>query len=193
VEEKKIKSALEIAMEKAAAMPGLTQEERAEQKEREYQPRGAAIGHRYLEGALKESDLQAELSRYRGQEGEIVKQAFLLTLNQSIKLESQDMSLRALAGIKAVAPSVDLGEIKRQIEAVFDEFTQRLEREIRRYQALEKERLQQLGIFGSAVKPNMADNQTWQEESERIQSEYNSRINEIKEKLSLNYRQGVSK
>ncbi len=183
MEDKRIKSALEIAMERAASMPGLTQEELAKQKEREYQPRGAAIGHRYLEGALKERDLQAELSKYRGQEGEIVKRAFLLTLNQSIKLGSKSISLRALGGIKAVEPAADLDEMKRQIEAIFDEFGQHLEPKIERYEAREKERLQQVGISGSAVKPNLEESQTWQEEFKRIKSEYDSRISKLKENL----------
>ncbi len=183
MEDKRIKSALEIAMERAASMPGLTQEELAEQKEREYQPRGAAIGCRYLEGALRERDLQTELSKYRAQEGGIVKRAFLLTLNQSIKLESKSMSLRALQGIKAIEPSADLDEMRRQIEAIFYEFSQLLEQRIRRYEAVEKEKLQQIGISGSAVKPNLEESQTWQTEFKRIQSEYDSRISKLKENL----------
>jgi hypothetical protein len=183
VEDKRIKSALEIAMERAASMPGLTQEELAKQKEKEYQPRGAAIAHKYLDGALKERDLQTELSKYRGQEGEIVKRAFMLTLNQSIRLESKSISLKALEGIKAVEPTADFDEVKRQTEAIFDEFGQRLERQIPRYEALEKERFQQLGISGSAVKPNLEESRTWQEELKRIQSEYNSRISKLKENL----------
>jgi len=183
VEDKRIKSALEIAMERVASMPSLTQEELAEQKEREYQPRGAAIARRYLEGALKERDLQTELSRYRGQEGEIVKQAFLLALNQSIKLESKSISLKALEGIKAVELTAGFDEMKRQIEEIFDEFNQQLEQEIPRYEVLENERLQQLGISGSAVKPNLEENQTWQEELKRIQSEYDSKISKLKENL----------
>jgi len=183
VEDKRIKSALEIAMERAASLPGLTQEELAEQKQREYQPRGAAMARRYLEGALKERDLQTELSKYEGQEGEIVKRAVLLTLKQSIKIESKSIGLRALDGIKAVEPSGDLGEIRRQIEAIFDEFNQQLEQENPRYEALDKERFQELGISGSAVKPNLEESQTWQAELKRIQSEYGSRIRKLKENL----------
>jgi hypothetical protein len=183
MEDKKIRSALEIAMERAASLPDLTQQELAEQKQREYQPRGAAIARRYLEGALKERDLQTELSKYRGQEGEIVKRAFLLTLNQSIKLESKTMSLKALEGIKTVEPTAGFDEMKQQIEAIFDEFNQQLEQEIPRYEALENERLEQLGISGSAVKPNLEESQTWQAELKRIQSEYDSRISKLKENL----------
>ena len=183
MEDERIKSALEIAMERAASMPNLTQEELAEQKEREYQPRGAAIGRRYLEGALKERDLLTELSKYQGQEGEIVRRAFLLTLSQSIRLENKSVSLKALEGIKAVEPLAGFDEMKRQIEAIFDEFNQQLEQEVPRYEALENERLEQLGISGSAVKPNLEESQTWQEELKQIQSEYDSRISKLKENL----------
>ena len=185
MEDKRIKSALEIAMERAACMPDLTQEELAEQKEREYRPRGAAIAQRYLEGALKERDLQTELSKYKEQEGGIVKRAFLLTLKQSIKVESKSMSLRALDGINVVEPSADFAEIRQQVEAIFDEFGRQIERQIKRYETLEKERFQDLGISGSAVKPNLEESQAWQVELKRIQSEYDSKISELKENLPL--------
>ncbi len=183
MEEKRIKSAFEIAMEKVASMPDLTQKELAEQQEREYQPRGAAIAHKYLEGAFKERDLQPELSRYRGQEGEIVKLAFLQTLNQSVKSGSKSTSLKALDGIKAVEPALDLGEMKRQIEAIFDEFDQQLGQRIQQYEIQERKRLRQFSISGSAVKPNLKESQTWQEELKRTWSEYDPRISTLKEKL----------
>ena len=183
MEDKKIKSALEIAMERIAGMPGLTKEELVEQKEREYQPRGDAIARRYFEGVLKERDLQTELSKYRGEEGEIVKRAFLLALKQSINLDSKSITLKALDGISAVEPIADLGETKKKIEVVFDEFGQQLERKAPRYEVLEKERLQQLGISGSAVKPNLEESHAWQEELRQIQSEFDLKLTELKENL----------
>ena len=186
MEDKRIKSALEIAMERAASMPSLTQEELAEQKEREYRPRGVAIGRRYLEGTLKKMDLQTELSKYQGQEGKIVKRAFLLTLNQSISLENKSVSLKALEGIRAVEPTDNFDEIKRQIEGVLDEFGQQVERQVGRHEAFEKERFQTLGISGSAVKPNLEESQAWQAELKRIQSEYDSRISKLREHLPPN-------
>ena len=168
MEDKRIKSALEIAMERAAKMPGLTKEEISEQREREYQPRGAAIASRYLEGLLKERDLQTELSKYRCQEGEIVRRAFLLTLSQSIRLESKSISLRALEGIGAVETTANFDELKRQIEAIFDEFGQQLERKIPQHESMEKLKLQQLGISGFAVRPNLEESQAWQEEGNMV-------------------------
>jgi len=55
-----------------------------------------------------------------------VKRAFLLTLNQSINLESKTISLKALEGIRAIEPTADFVETKRQIEAVFNEFGQQV-------------------------------------------------------------------
>ena len=183
MEDKKIKSALEIAMERMASIPGLTKEELATQKEREYQPRGAATARRYLQGLLKERDLQTELSKYQGQEGEIVKRAFLLALKQSINLDSKSITLKALDGISAVVPIADLDETKKKIEVVFDEFGQQLEQKVPHYEALEKGRLQQLGISGSAVRPNLEESQAWQEELRQIQSEFDLKLTELKENL----------
>ena len=58
----------------------------------------------------------------------------------------------------------DLDETKKKIEVVFDEFGQQLEQKVPHYEDLEKERLEQLGISGSAVRPNLEGSQAWQEE-----------------------------
>ncbi len=181
--DKRVKSALEIAMEKAASLPGFSQEEIMEQKQQEFQPRGAAIAHRYLEGVLRQRDLPTELSRYQGQEAEIVKKALLMTLCQSVKLEGLSISLRAVDGIQALQPDRDLAEAKKEIGAASVEFRKQVGESSGRYEAVEKERLRRLGISGSAVRPNLEESGAWQEELKRIRSGYDSRISKVKEGL----------
>ncbi len=82
----KIKSTIELAMEKAAKLPRLTEEELRQQQEKEYGPRGRAIGGRFLAGDLAAEDLDAELSRYQGEQGEIVRGAFLASMCQAIDI-----------------------------------------------------------------------------------------------------------
>lgn len=79
--------------------------------------------------------------------------------------------------------TVDLSEMKRQLEAIFDEYNQQLERRIPQCKAIEKERLKQFGISGSAVKPNLEESQTWQVELKKIRSEYDSKIIKLKENI----------
>jgi hypothetical protein len=76
----KIKSTVELAMERAAKLPRLTEEEIRQRRREEYGPRGRAIAQRFLGGELAETDVGAELADHRVEEGEIVREAFLATL-----------------------------------------------------------------------------------------------------------------
>ena len=186
MEEDRIKSALEIAMEKAANMPGLSSEELNEQREREYKPRGIAIANKYLETPLKNSDLEVELHRYQGKEGEIVRKAFLSTLCQSIGFEDPEKGRRAIDGIQKLETAVPLHEMKEEVEKISEEFHQQRQQRYRVLEESEREKLQGLGISGSAVKPNLEDKENWQQEVKELQSVYDSRISKLREKL-LNY------
>lgn len=77
MEDRKIKSALEIAMEKASKMTDLTPQEIREQKEHEYIIRGKAIANRYLTGAIKKHELSFELKKFQGDEKQIIRKATL--------------------------------------------------------------------------------------------------------------------
>jgi len=184
VEDKRIKSALEIAMEKTAGMPELTQEELIQQKEREYKPRGAALANRYLEGATRERELLTELLKYRGQEGGILRKAFLSTLCQSITLEDIDKSLRAIDGIQTVETNAKLKEVKTEVEKLFSEFRERREQRYATCEDLQREKLRGLGISGSAVRLNLEGSEDWRHELSGIHSEYDININKLKENLS---------
>jgi len=184
VEDPVIKSALEIAMEKIARMQKLTPEETAEQQEREYKPRGEVIASKYMGGMLKAADLDTELGKYHGAEREIVKKAFLLSLMPSISLENNEKSQRAIAGMKMLAPKVDLEEISTQVSAILAEFLQEKDRKYFMYEAAEQEKLRQLGISGSAVKAKLNGNQDWQNVLQETHQTYDLRLTNIKEKLS---------
>ena len=184
MEDERIKSALEIAREKAASIPELTPEELNEQREREYKPRGLAIASRYLENKLRGTDLGIELNRYQGREGEIVRKAFLLTLLESIGLEDMKKSLRAIDGIQTLEPNANFKEITKELETIFSEFQEQHRQKCGVYEELEKEKLRGLWVSGSAVKPNLEESEDWGQELRRIQSEYDSRINKLREKVS---------
>ena len=181
--EDRIKSALEIAMEKAAAIPELTPEEIDEQREREYKPRGMAIANKYLENILKGNELEIELHRYQRKEGEVVRKALLATLSQSISLEDMDSSLRAIDGIEMVETGVDLEEAKREMESIFNESAELRIQKGSVYEELERDKLRGRWISGSAVRPNVEGNEDWQQELREIKSAYDSRISRLREKL----------
>ncbi len=100
MEDHRIKSAREIAMEKVANMAALTPEQVKQQKEREYKPRGEAIARKYLQGAVRGTDLPIELGKYHAEEQQIVKRALVSTLCESIDVEDMGKSKKALEGIQ---------------------------------------------------------------------------------------------
>jgi len=184
LEDNRIKSALEIALEKAAQMPSLTHEELVKQKEREFKPRGEAIANKYMGNALRGADLVTELRRYKGEEGETVKKAFLSTLFESIRLNDVEKSRRAISGIQTVEKEVSLKEIDRELEEVFNEYRQEEKQRALVYEGLEREQLQKLGISGSAVKPNLEESKNWQQELAGLKLIYESRLNKLKENIA---------
>jgi len=184
VAEDRIKSAREIAMERLANMPALTPEELAEQREKEYGPRGIAIARKYLDGTLRSSELKRELKHYRGKDGEAVRKAFVSTLCKSIGLRDEAKSVKAIDGIAAVAGKADLAGMKQEIETISGEFRRQEEQRRAVYEDLEMENLNDLGISGTAVRPNVAGSEDWQQELAGIEAGYGERIGIIREKLS---------
>jgi hypothetical protein len=184
VEEHRIKSAWEIAMEKVANMPGLTREEVARQKEEEYKPVGEAIARKYLEGAIRGNDLPGELGKYRGSHGQIVKQAFVLILCQAIDLTQVDKGRRAIEGIRALAGAgTRFEELITEFAEISVEFERETQQKIEAIEVKERERLRSLGISGSAIRPNVMSGADWQDKKKRIEHGYGLRLDRLRKSL----------
>ena len=139
MEDKKIKSALEIAMEKVAKMADLTPQEIMEQKEREYGPRGEVIASRYLSHVLKNTDLVVELSKYQGEEEQIVRKAFLFFLCQAIQLDDAYKSRRAIEGMQALEMDFDFERAKCEFEEIWNAFNREREKTYQKLEESQKE------------------------------------------------------
>jgi hypothetical protein len=184
VEKHRIKSAWEIAMEKVAKMPGLTQDEVARQKEQEYKRVGEAIAKKYLEGAIRGNDLPGELGKYRGSDGQIVKQAFTSSLCQAIDFAQVDKSRRAMDGIRALAGATSrFEELTTEFEEISREFGQETRREREAVETREMERLRTLGISGSAIKPNLRENKDWHEAQSQIRQACDLKLDRLRKSL----------
>ncbi len=181
--EKEIKSAFELAMEKAASLDKLTPAELAAQREKEYGPRGAAIASRYMENRLRASELKGELARYRDEDGKVVRVAFLRTLCQSIRLDNTGGNARAFDGLAAVTVGGSLGEARKSIEEVAASFINEAGGKRASCEEKEREKLQALGISGSAVRPALEGSESWREELEKARSEHEARFSSLKAEL----------
>jgi len=184
VEEYRIKSAWEIAQEKMASMPDLTPEELSKQKEREFEPIGEAIAKKYLGGAIKAAELKTELSKYRGAEGQIVKRALISSLVQSIEPGDAARSKRAMEGFQIFAGAGShFEEVRNAFERIFSEFEKEAQQQRKAFETLEKERLQRLGISGSAIRPNVNEKQDWQQARRRIRQSYDVKVDKLRKDL----------
>jgi len=184
MEEQRIKSAREIALEKIAGLPDLTPEELLKQKETEFKPIGEAIARRYLKGAVRTSELPIELKKYRDTEGLIVKRALVTSLVRSIEPADANRSQRAMEGLEVLtSPNSHLQTIRQELEEILSRFEEEIRQRQDIYEIQAREILQKSGVSGSAVKPNLELNQEWREEQGRIQGAYDEKIDNLRSNL----------
>jgi hypothetical protein len=183
VEEERIKSALEIAMERISALPELTPEEIAEQKEKQYRPFGEAIAARYLSGTIREEEIAGEVNRYTAEQKQVVTRALILGLCSAVPLEGDlESAAKALKGIGWIVP-----EKKPQVEKAAEsyqlirqEFDREKQARAAEFGSSSEKRMQKLGISGSAVRLNLNENKEWQREMKSIRQKYDSKLNALR-------------
>lgn len=185
MEDHRIKSAREIAMEKIAKMADLTPEQIKLQKDSEYRPRGEAIARRYLQGAVRGTDFKSELGRYPTEEAQIVTRAIVLTLCESINIEDIDKSKKALEGIKTIVGiKGGLEGTEHELEIIAAQFTRDVSKEYEIGEKAESKRLKTLGISGSAVKPNVKVTEDWQIRIGNIRQNYAVKVDQLKKVIT---------
>jgi hypothetical protein len=180
----KIKSTLELAMEKAAKLPKLTDEEIRRRREQEYQPRGRAIAERFLAGDLSESEVGLELGKHHGEEGEIVRKAFLATLCRSIALEDGARLTRVFEGIEVLVRDDSLEEMVERFRGVFRDYEQQMQQELARTEEGETASLRELGVSGSAIRLDLRRSERWRERQSELLRRFRPKLDELRSELS---------
>jgi hypothetical protein len=183
VEEERIKSALEIAMERISAMPDLTPEEMAAQKEKQYRPIGEAMARRYLNGLLNEKELPAELGKYPPDQEPIIRRALVSNLCHALRLEGdQESAGTAMKGILEIEPGKS-SLIERTAEE-FRRLIRDFEQEKREKSAsIAASALQPLGISGTAVRCNPAENKHLLDALKEMRRLYEPRLEALSARL----------
>jgi hypothetical protein len=179
----KIKSTIELAMEKAAKLPRLTEEEIRRRREKDYEPRGRAIAGRFLAGELSGNEAEIELGKHRGEEGEIVRRAFLAALCGSIALEDAESSSRAFEGIEALARGDLPSELTERFRGIFQDYEQQMREELARTEQAESAFLRELGISGSAIRLDLQRSEKWRGKRDELLRRFRPRLDEIKREL----------
>ena len=179
MEDRKIKSSFEIAMEKVAKMTDLTPQEIKEQKEHDYTIRGKAIANRYLTGAIKKQELSSELKKFQGEEHQIVRKATLSFLCQAIHLDNMEKSYRAMDGFESLGIQFNSEEMKIKFEEIQDSFKREYNEIYRQFEESRKDTLNSLGISGSAVVPDVEASEDFQNAIKQLRPSYNAKIEKL--------------
>jgi hypothetical protein len=180
----KIKSSVELAMEKMAKLPRLTKEELRERQHREYEPRGRAIAARFLAGDLEATRLDAELSRYGDEPGRIVWRAFITALCQSIDLEDARASARVLEGVGELARDDRVRETSSRLSDLLRDYREQRQRRLQATQGAPDPRLRDLGLSGSAIRVNPDQNQAWLQARSELRQRFLPEVDRIGRELA---------
>ncbi len=201
-----LKSAWEIAQDKADRLGKLSAEELRQQREEQCRQIGQAIAQKYLDN-LESLDLDAELEKHSEAEEELIKTAVAGHLVQALKLSSQSGTSRrptereggmeqnnssggayfrmerVIQGIAGLEPKS--GTIIEQVRQLFQEYegaTREAGHEIERKG---RETLHQLRISGTAVGDiNVEAMPEWQQTWHRLKEPFEPRLDHLKQELT---------
>ena len=181
-----IKSALELAMERISALPQLTPQEIAEQKERENAPVGTAIAVKYLNGTLSAAELPVELGRYEGERQRVIRRAMVASLCREMRFgNTPEDARKALLGAATVAPEKSglCEEAAKSFEQILCEYETAKEKRLGEFAALAGQKMRELGISGSAVRPNLNENEEWQRAVSEMRQAYEPKLDKLRNEL----------
>ena len=186
MEEERIKSALEIAMERISALPELTPEEITAQKEKQYSPVGEAISGRYMNGLIGDYEIIGEMDKYKAEQKQIIRRALVSSLCRAMRIGGDSESAaRALKGIGRVMPGKELliKEAAENFHSIMDEFEKEKQMRSVEFRASSVQKMKEFGISGTAVKPNLNDDESWQNELGRMSQAYESKLSALRGRL----------
>jgi hypothetical protein len=190
-----IKSAREIALEKAAKIGEATEEERLRWK---YVPEGEKLAAKYLKQNLS---LTAELGKYEEKVASYIKEGATDILLRNINLPQNDLVRRnnkkAMEGLKSLKKDkIAVENIYSKIRNLFSHYTEQGEQQRRQaYEQLKanfgakvQQAIQQQMGTAAGIKIDIESQPQFQEEWRKLlvhlDSQYISLLNEYKQELS---------
>jgi hypothetical protein len=147
----KIKSAWEIAMERAAGRSSVKPEELRKQNEEKGRIIGKALADKFLIGWDKKK-LKADLEKYGEEERPFIIKGTRTALIESLVLGDYEKLENIIEGLSSLAGSSRLSEIKGSLLLVYDSYTRVYKKSSEKFQAEGGKILNRYGISGDAVK-----------------------------------------
>lgn len=194
-----LKSAWEIAQEKANKLGKLSTQEIQQQREQECRQSAVAIAQKYLDES-EPPNLALELNNYPTRERDLIGRAILNHLAQAMGLESWSGTSpdptkynnrsggvyprleKIIQGIAAIEPK--LQPIVEQIRELDQEYAQAVRKTRRAIENRGRETLHQLRLLGTAVGSiNIEATQEWQQSRHRLTEPFTPRLDSLKQEL----------
>ena len=180
----KIKSALEIALEKTAHLKRATAEEIRRQKEEDIVILANGVVQKYLRAEYKLKDLASASERHP--EKELMSQALWEQLVAAISLEKCDNVLECLEFLAKDKEDVKQAAAKaREIsEEFYLEKNNRLHVLSDRVEQGIRQELSQQGISGNSIEIDVESTPQWQQGFHELEALFQARLELVKESLS---------
>lgn len=185
--EHKMKSAWEIAMEKADKLGKASPEEMRQRREETCSLVGQAVAKKFLSG-LPVRDVHIELDKHQGEDRKFVQDSFLACLRDAISVESPANTNRALEAWRLFRPSSGLEKVAADIAALLGEFEKaKIAAEKQAAPQAEEGFLRQLaeeGIAGSALAVNPNKGLSTVKAVEDLKASYQAKLEKLKAALA---------
>jgi len=185
---REIKSAWEIAQEKASKLGELSPEEREEQR----QDRCRLIGKSLAEKYLSQYDvrlLEAELNKHSAQDKDLISEAAIHRLIKGIDLKYGPTLDKISQGILTLTNTATAIETLGKIKELFQEYDEAENRERQEIEKAGREILHQLRISGSAISQiNIRAKEEWDEELNQLTGPFEESLNRLKQDFLSNAR-----
>jgi len=179
-----LKSAWEIAQEKANRLGKLSAEEKEQQEKHRYSQIGQALAQKWLDSS-RPPNMVDELNNYEEEEREIIKRALVRHLAEVIELTStQDINnaKKVIEALRSLGPELqpkaeEISRLVQEYEGAEQKIRQELESRCR-------ETLHKLRISGTAIAAiNIEVDPKWQPAHQGLVESFAPRLNELKQAL----------
>ncbi|MCL5959239.1 MAG: hypothetical protein M1358_07960 [Chloroflexi bacterium] len=186
MEKKRIKSAWEIALERAERLGDLSRDELRAREEAQHDQIGQALASRHLSG-LPLRELLFAIGKHEDSARKNIQKAVAAALADALDLDNPDSAEMARVALQALLPELHLGEqTERARKVIADYHGAKREAQADHRDTVHQKivhHLRRRGIAGSAVRPNLNATQEWQELVNQTRSEFADRLLHLKIEL----------
>lgn len=178
-----LKSAWEIAQEKAKKLGDLSPEEKRQQKEKECLQIAKALVDKYF--AHPEAKfLATELAKYDGTEKELITRSLIRYLVEAIDIRFSNRTQQALDAIQSLDHRNTVRETLDRIKELLQEYSATETKQKEEIEKSGREILHQLRVSGSAIsRINIRARQEWQKKLQMVTLPFEETLKSLKQKL----------